>query len=286
MMPEEFEFIAARVRERSGLVLRPEQAYLLDNRLTPIARRMGHASLSGFIGALRQDPREDTLCMVAEALTTNETSFFRDRAPFERFKDCMLPRLAAARSEGEPLKVWCAAASYGQEPYSLSMLLSEHPESAGGHPVEIVATDLSRKVLERARAGIYNQFEAQRGLPIQFLVKYFTREDDQWRVASSVRSRVTFQECNLLDDLRGLSSFDIVFCRNVLFYFDRPTKKAVVEKIKDHLAADGYLVIGATETLNGITDLFLPVDDAKGLYRLAASQGEAGETGAVAKTAG
>jgi chemotaxis protein methyltransferase CheR len=199
-------------------------------------------------------------------MTTNESYFFRDKLPFEHFRDTMLPALMAARGSGRRLRVWCAAASTGQEPYTLAMILRDLQPKLAGWTVDILATDLSTEVLERARSGLYSQFEVQRGLPIQYLMKYFTQRGDNWEIAPDIRAMVQFRPLNLLRDVSSLGIFDIVFCRNVLIYFDQATKIDVLKRLSRLTAPDGYLVLGAAETVVGLTDAFRPHPDKRGLY--------------------
>jgi chemotaxis protein methyltransferase CheR len=178
----------------------------------------------------------------------------------------MLPALLAARASRRTLRIWCAAASTGQEPYSLAMILKEMEGQLAGWRIEIIGTDLSTEVLDKAKAGSYTQFEVQRGLPIQYLMKYFTQKGDQWEIASSIRSMVQYRPLNLLRDFSSLGQFDIIYCRNVLIYFDQPTKADVLGRASRLLAPDGYLVLGAAETVVGITDVFKPHAERRGLY--------------------
>jgi len=206
---------------------------------------------------------------VVEAMTTNESLFFRDDKPFEHFRTQALPRLHAARPRGAPLRLWSAASSSGQEAYSLAMILTDLRASLGDRRVEIVGTDIAREQLARAREGLYSQFEVQRGLPMQMLVKHFRKEAGGWRVAEAIRRMVEFREWNLLTDLRPLGRFDIVFCRNVLIYFDQPTKARVLEAIAGLLPPDGLLYLGGAETVLGITTRLAPLAGARGVYGLA-----------------
>ena len=203
---------------------------------------------------------------VVEAMTTNETFFFRDKMPFEHFRATIMPALLEARRAARTIRIWCAAASTGQEPYSLAMCLKEIERDILGWRIEMLATDLSGEVLEKARAGIYSQFEVQRGLPIQLLVKHFTRSGELWQIAPELRAMVRYRQLNLLADFSSLGTFDIVFCRNVLIYFDAETKTDVLNRIARVTASDGYLVLGAAETVVGLTDRFKMVADRRGLY--------------------
>jgi len=255
-----FDFLCQDVRKRSGLVLGQEKAYLIDSRLGPLARKEGFASVEALIDAMmRGDQR---LCVAAsEALATHETFFFRDKTPFDLFENVIAPSLKSTRM-GRQLKIWCAAASSGQEPYSLGMLLDEIP----GLSADIHATDMSAPVLEKAKAGIYTQFEVQRGLPIQRLVKHFDQVGDSWRIKPQLRQKVRFEQANLLDDFARYGKMDVIFCRNVLIYFDIQTKAKVLDRLAAQLADDGFLLLGAAETVVGLTDSLRPISGHRGLY--------------------
>ena len=271
MSPGDFDFLRRYLHERSGLVLAPEKQYLAESRLMPVVRKHGLSSLGDLVARIRLIPASPLAIDTVEAMTTNETFFFRDKIPFEHFRDTMLPALTAARDRDRRLRIWCAAGSTGQEPYSLAMAIRELAASArgaalSGFRIDILATDLSGDVLERARAGIYSQFEVQRGLPIQLLLKYFTQVGDAWQISPELRAMVQFRTLNLLNDFTPLGRFDIVFCRNVLIYFDQPTKIQVLNRMAPQIAEDGYLVLGAAETVVGLTTAFKPVPDKRGLY--------------------
>jgi chemotaxis protein methyltransferase CheR len=209
-------------------------------------------------------------------MTTNESFFFRDIKPFDQFRQFVLPRLLAARAPAQPIRVWSAACSSGQEPYSLAMILREEGGKLAGRRVEIVATDISREMLEKCKAGLYSQFEVQRGLPVQYLVKYFAQMGDKWRIDAGLRELIHFREFNLLQDPSALGTFDVVFCRNVLIYFDNDTKRTVLERINRLLAPDGFLYLGGAETVLGISDKFQPVPGERGIYaRVPAAQSKA-----------
>ena len=212
---------------------------------------------------------------VVEAMTTNETFFFRDRAPFDLFRDVLLPEAMARRAAQRRLRIWCAAASTGQEPYSLAMMLHEAAPRLAGWTVDLVATDLSTEVLEKARAGLYSHFEVQRGLPVQLLIKHFEPVGEQWRIAAPLRQMVDFRPLNLLQPFDGLGSFDIVYCRNVLIYFDAATKGDVLARISASLSPDGAVLLGAAETVIGLTDRLAPNARHRGLYNHAAAPARA-----------
>jgi len=204
---------------------------------------------------------------VVEAMTTNETFFFRDKIPFDHLKEAVLPALVQARAARRALRIWCAASSTGQEPYSIAMCLKEAGAMLAGWRTEIVATDLSLGVLEKSKAGVFSQFEVQRGLPIQMLVKYFTQNGELWQLNAEIRSMVQHRQLNLLQDFSQLGMFDIIFCRNVLIYFDQPTKANIFERIARMLEPDGVMALGAAESVVGITNVFKPYPERRGLYR-------------------
>ena len=266
MTPADFDFLRKLLRDRSGLVLSAEKQYLAESRLLPVARRKGLASLAELVAQLRTQPAGQLSTDVVEAMTTNETFFFRDKVPFDNFRDLIVPAMIAARAREKRIRIWCAAASTGQEPYSLAMALKELGPAVAGFRIEIIATDLSGEVLERAKSGLYSQFEVQRGLPIQLLLKYFTQTGDQWQIAADIRSMVQFRTLNLLNDFSPLGTFDVVFCRNVLIYFDQETKIGVFNRIARQVPDDGYLVLGAAETVVGLTNAFKPVPERRGIY--------------------
>jgi chemotaxis protein methyltransferase CheR len=262
----DFEFLRSFLKTRSGLALTPEKRYLVESRLGPICRRASLASLSALIAEVRLGRNTTLERDVIEAMTTNETFFFRDKTPFDLFRDVLMPRMLAARAGTKRLRIWCAAASTGQEPYSLAIILSEMAPRLAGWNVEILGTDLSVEVLEKAKAGLYSQFEVQRGLPIQLLLKYFTQVGDQWQIAPAIRSMVSYRPLNLIRDFGPLGTFDLIYCRNVLIYFDAATKADVLKRLGAALAPDGAVLLGAAETVIGLTDALSPHPDHRGLY--------------------
>jgi len=271
-----FDTIANLLKTRSGLAIGPDKLYLLDTRLAPILKRHQLPNLNALAERLRGVRAETLTQEVVEAMTTNESLFFRDDKPFEHFRTQALPRMHASRPPGTKLRVWSAASSSGQEAYSLAMILTDMRASLSDRQVEIIGTDISREQLARARDGLYTQFEVQRGLPMQMLVKHFRREAAGWRVADAIRRMVDFREWNLLADLRPLGRFDVVLCRNVLIYFDQPTKARVLEAIAALLPPDGLLYLGGAETVLGITSRLAPVTGARGVYGLAGAAATAG----------
>jgi chemotaxis protein methyltransferase CheR len=264
--PQDFDYLRQMLRERSGLMLSAEKQYLVESRLLPVARRHGMTTLGELVGKLKAATAAPLNAEVVEAMTTNETFFFRDKLPFEHFRDTVLPALIVAREREKRIRVWCAACSTGQEPYSLAMTIKGMGAKLAGFRTEIIATDISGDVLERAKAGIYSQFEVQRGLPIQSLVKFFSQVGEAWQIAPEIRAMVQFRTLNLLKDFSALGTFDMVFCRNVLIYFDQETKIRVLNRLAHQMPADGFLSLGAAETVVGLTDAFKPMGDKRGIY--------------------
>jgi len=264
--PQDFDYLRKLLRERSGLVLSAEKQYLAESRLLPVARRHGMTTLAELVGKIKAADTAPLTVQVVEAMTTNETFFFRDKLPFEHFRDTVLPALVTARARDKRIRIWCAAASTGQEPYSLAMTIKGLGAKLAGYRFEILATDLSDEVLTRAKAGIYSQFEVQRGLPIQQLVKYFSQVGETWQIAPEIRAMVQFRSINLLKDFSALGRFDLIFCRNVLIYFDQETKIGVLNRLARMMPGDGFLALGAAETVVGLTDAFKPMADKRGLY--------------------
>jgi chemotaxis protein methyltransferase CheR len=264
--PQDFDYLRQLLRQRSGLVLSAEKQYLAESRLLPVARKHGLSSLAELVGKLKAAATAPLSVEVVEAMTTNESFFFRDKVPFEHFRLTILPALLAARAREKRIRIWCTACATGQEPYSLAMSLKSIGSALAGWRVEIVATDLSHEVLAKAKAGIYNQFEVQRGLPIHSLVKFFSQVGEAWQIAQEIRAMVKFQPLNLLNDFSALGTFDLVFCRNVLIYFDQDTKIGVLNRIARRMPSDSFLILGAAETVVGLTDAFKPMADKRGLY--------------------
>jgi chemotaxis protein methyltransferase CheR len=266
MNVEDFNLLAKLIKDKSGLTLTRDKAYLLESRLLPVARKWNLKNLDELVARLRSKQEQPLIRDAVEAMTTNESFFFRDIKPFDQFKQVVLPYMLQARAATRTIKVWSAACSSGQEPYTLAMILREEKHRLAGWNVDILATDLSTEILAKAQAGLYSQFEVQRGLPIQMLVKYFKQAGDRWQIDASLREQVRYRPFNLLDDMGALGMFDVVFCRNVLIYFDQPTKQLVLERIARQLAPDGFLYLGGAETVVGITNKFQPMANHRGIY--------------------
>lgn len=266
MSPQDFEFISTLIKSRSGLVLTPDKSYLLESRLMPVARKHGLKGLDDLIGTMRTRKDEALIVEVTEAMTTNESFFFRDIKPFDLLRDAVLPPILEKRAAKKHLRIWCAAASSGQEPYSIAIVLKELGVTMANWKIDMVGTDISHDILKKASDGKYSQFEVQRGMPIQLLLKYFDKQDETWQIKDEIRKMVQYKYWNLLDDLKGLGGFDIVFCRNVLIYFDAETKGRVLESIAKLMPEDGMLFLGGAETVLGVTDRFKPVPGQRGVY--------------------
>lgn len=269
MKPEDFDLFSVLVKQRSGLVLTKDKAYLLESRLIPVARKWNLKSLEDLANSVRAKRDEQMLRDITEAMTTNESFFFRDQKPFDQFRKVLLPELIRTREPRKQFRIWSSAASSGQEAYSLAMILTEEAAKMAGWKFDIVGTDLSSEMVERAKSGIYSQFEVQRGLPITLLMKYFAQiGTDKWQIKDQIRQMVQFKEGNLLTDFGPIGTFDIIYCRNVLIYFDQPTKTRVLDAMSHVLAPDGVLFLGGAETVLGISDKFKPLDNERGMYVL------------------
>jgi len=269
MKPEDFVLLANLVKQRSGLVLTNDKMYLLESRLPPVARKWGLQSVEELANAVRAQRDEAMMQAITEAMMTCETSFFRDRYPFEQFRKLLLPYFIKIRTARRQIRVWSAACSSGQEAYSLAMLCAEEATALQGTQMEILGTDLSTEMIERAKNAAYTQFEVQRGLPITMLVKYFLQNGEKWQIKDHLRGMVQFQNGNLIHDFGPMGVFDVIFCRNVLIYFDPPTRARVLARLAGILAPDGALFLGGPETVLGISDKFKLMDQQRGLYILA-----------------
>jgi chemotaxis protein methyltransferase CheR len=265
MTPLDYEYLQKLLKERSGLMLSADKKYLLESRLIPLARKAGVAGISELVQKMKGGS-EALIHDVVEAMTTNETFFFRDKTPFDHFKETVIPELIQARASRRSLRIWCAASSTGQEPYSLAMILKEMGPALAGWRIEIIATDLSPEVLEKCKAGLYTQFEVQRGLPIQLLVKHFKQVGAMWQLNADTKSLVQFRQFNLLQDFAPLGKFDVIFCRNVLIYFDQATKTDIFNRLMKANEPDGYLFLGAAETVVGLTDSYRVCPKRRGVY--------------------
>lgn len=265
----DFDYISTMVRDRSAIVLERGKEYLIEARLLPLARQRGAGTVAGLVHELRQAPSGPLRDLVVEAMTTNETSFFRDAHPFSALSDHVLPELVRARSGERSLNIWCAACSSGQEPYSIAMLVHDILGADPAWRVRMLATDLSPAMLARTKAGSYSQFEVNRGLPANLLVRHFRRQGLEWQVEEPLRRMIETRLVNLDAELPSMPKMDIIFLRNVLIYFDVPTKRAILARIRRVMRPDGYLVLGGAETTLNLDDSFERVQIGRApMYRL------------------
>jgi len=263
---ENFLYIIGQLKDKSGIIISEEKMYLIESRLTPLARSMGLEGIDGLISKARMD--RQTMSEIVDAMTTNETSFFRDISPFDKLRDIIIPNVVG-KSLSPKLRIWSAAASTGQESYSVAMTVKENESSLNGKQVEIVGTDINNKVLDRAREGLYSQFEIQRGLPISHLMKYFKQLEsygEKWQVNDELKNMTKFQCLNLLDSYSSMGDFDIIFCRNVLIYFEKDVKRQIIKKLVSCLKPNGFLMLGSSESINDLTDELVTFDGNIGVY--------------------
>lgn len=263
MLASDAAYLAQLLKRRTGIAINPSKTGQIASRLAPVARRFGFKNTDELMRDL-PNARESLVRTVIEAMTTNDTWFFRDRAPFEQFREIVLPDLMSRRVRSKKLRIWSAATSAGQEAYTLAMILSE--ADLDGWTVELLASDINGECIARAKEGLYTSFEIQRGLGVKRLVTYFTQEGENWRVSENLRRMVKFRTFNLLDDYGVFGEMDVIFCRNVLLYFEPQTKVRILDRLADTLAPDGYLVVGTAEMPHQVTNAFDLVSDTRGLY--------------------
>ena len=281
MTPPDFEYLRKLLKDQSGLDLSVDKQYLIESRLAPLCRKLELVGIPDLVQKIKAGSASLTT-QVVEAMTTNETFFFRDKIPFDHFRQTIMPEMVKMRAARKAVRIWCAAGSTGQEPYSLAMCLKDMEPQLAGFRIEIVATDLSQEVLEKSRIGLYSQFEVQRGLPIQMLVKYFKQAGEFWQINPDIRAMVQHRQLNLLHDFSQLGTFDVIFCRNVLIYFDQETKINIFRRLCNAMEPDGFLALGAAETVVGLTSAFKPYLDKRGIYRPNDSHMKRAPAGAMA----
>ena len=275
MTSEDMDLLAALGRARAGLAVDVDKTYVVESRLAPLARREGFDSIEAMLAALRAKREERLIWAVVEALTFNETSFFRDRDVFAHLRDCVLPTLSRARRD-QPIRIWSAACSTGQEVYSLAMAAGESREVEPGAKFEFFGSDLSERCLEKAQSGLYTQFEIQRGLPIKQLVEHFANQDDTWEISPRIRQSVRWKRINLLSDLSSLGRFDVILLRHVLAGIDAALHGRVIESLAARLADDGVLVLSPDDALTGPAATLFEASDQAGVFaRRPADQAEA-----------
>lgn len=264
----DFLFLRAFLRDQMGYELDDGKEYLVDGRLAPVAANLGLPDVASLLDLLRSSGEQKLRDAVIDAMAINETYFFRAPQVFDTLRHRVIPTLQAARRSTRLLRIWCGACSTGQEAYSIAMLLADHFPELRNWNIQLLATDISDQSLDRTRQGIYNQFEVQRGLPVQSLLKHFTKVGNNWRVSDELLRRVSVQKQNLVESFFGLyGPFDIIFVRNVLIYFDAAKKVSIFSKLRQLIAADGYLLLGEAETVLGLTDQFTLCKDNEGFFR-------------------
>ncbi len=265
----DFDFLCNLIKQKSGISLSEDKAYLLESRLMPVVKKYELQDITGLVKRLQLRNEEDLITQVIEAMTTNETSFFRDNKPFMQFKEHVIPHVIE-HNTAKSLKIWSAACSTGQEPYSLAMTLLEEKGKMPGFDFSITATDIDKTILNKAAEGVYSQFEVQRGLPIQMLIKYFAQQEsygEKWCIKDEVKSIIRFNYLNLLDSY-PLAKYDVILCRNVLIYFEPEVKAKILDKLADCLTPNGLLFLGSSETIMGLTDRLEIFNGCMGLFKL------------------
>lgn len=268
---DDFKFLCKLIKDRSGINLNEEKAYLLDARLLPVARKMGLVNLAELVAKIKSAPDESLLVEIIEAMTTNETSFFRDITPFNQFRDNIMPHLLQNSSD-KNIRLWSAACSTGQEAYSLAMTFLENKAKYGDSKLSIVGTDIDRNVIKKAEEALYSQFEVQRGLPITMLVKYFVQQQapaDKWAIKPELKEIVKFRYLNLLENYNDMGKFDMILCRNVLIYFEPDIKMKILNKLCDCMKPHSILMLGSAETITDLSSTRLEkFEDLRGVYKL------------------
>lgn len=268
MTPNEFLALREMLKKESGLVLTEDKQYLLESRLNPVVKKEKLGSVSELVAAWRRSNDKALQNQIIEAMTINESFFFRDKTPFDNFEQHMLPTLIERNKLSKRIRIWSAAASTGQEAYSLAMILKENADKLQGWRIEIIGTDLCSDALEKAKTGLYSQFEVQRGMPVKYLVKNFKQVGSMWQIEPDLRSAVQYRQFNLMNSFAALGKFDVIFIRNVLIYFDKETKADILSRMENQTNAGCFLVLGASETLVGLNQTFTSVEGVRGLYQI------------------
>ncbi len=272
MKISDFELYRDLLLRNSGLSLAAEKSYLLDSRLTPVSRKWGYPTLEAMTLALRGIPDTALLNEVVEAMTSGETSFFRDMHPFNTLRDTLVPHLVKDRGRHKHLRIWSAGCGTGQEAYSIAMALKDIESKLKGWKIEILGTDISSQAIRKASTGDYTQFEVQRGLPVAHLIHHFQEMDDVWHLHDNIRNLVSFEQFNLLEPMDDLGLFDVIFCRNVLNGFENDLRAQIAERLAGQLDENGFLLLGDSENLDGLTTPFQKLDGCSGLYGLEAGR--------------
>lgn len=268
MTPQDFNYLRDELKATSGLVLTEDKQYLIESRLMPIAKKLSFESISAMVNELKRSRSADLKNKIVEAMTINESFFFRDKLPFDNFKNVMLPKLLETNATTKHIRIWSAAASTGQEAYSLAMILREHRKELEGWRVDIIGTDICSQALEKAKSGLYTQFEVQRGMPVNYLVQNFQQQGTTWQINPKIISMVKFRQFNLLNSYGVLGRFDVIFCRNVLIYFDKETKVDIISRMSKQANPNCFLVLGSSETLVGMDSGFESYENVRGLFAI------------------
>lgn len=266
MQTADFQLYQDILQKHSGIYLTPEKEYLLTTRITPLCKTLGFETFDDYTRHIRTSPDPESINMIVEVMTTNETSFFRDLKPFQYLKNTIIPHFIKARAAEKRLKIWCAASSTGQEPYSIAMTLNDMAGNMPGWGYDILGTDIADHVIQKSIMGEYNNFEIQRGLPMPTILKYFTQSGDNWTIKPDLKKSVRFKKFNLLDNPARLGKFDIIFCRNVLIYFSPETKLSVLKNLYECLADDGILILGSCENVMSEKSGFVSFENMHGFY--------------------
>jgi len=256
LSPKDLDYVRHLVRTRSAMVLDPGKAYLVQSRLEPLAKSEGLASLTKLVQILRQSPYGVLHKKVVEAMTTNETSFFRDLTPFQVLREQLFPEIIARKGASKRLNMWCGASSSGQEPYSVMFTILEHFPELKDWVIQFIATDISEEMVAKCREGKYNQLDLNRGLPINYLTNFFSKKGMSWQVQDDIRHRIDFKQMNLAGPWMAFPTMDVVFLRNVMIYFDIETKKQILANIGKILDPNGYLILGGSETTINLDDQY------------------------------
>lgn len=254
----DFNFLSSLIKEKSGIVLKEDKIYLLEARLLPLIKKMGLNGFDGLISKIKQTQDQKIIKSITDAMTTNETYFFRDNKPFEHLKNFVLPQVLADSKNGK-IRILSLGCSTGQEAYSICMMLEEEKKNMKGKKFEVVGLDFSDPALDKARSGVYTQFEVQRGLPISLLVKYFNKDGESWKAKDDLRAMTSFHQHNAMEDFSKFGIFDIVLCRNIMIYFDIDTKTKVLDNIAKILHDKSVLIVGSSETIYGLSDKYKPM---------------------------
>jgi len=270
MEAQNFDYLCKFLKDNSGYALTPDKNYLVENRLGPLAKNYEMPDIGALVQRLQRESDAKLKRDVIEAFTTNETLFFRDTRPFDNLRDTLLPALYERNQAKKSLRIYCAACSSGQEPYSLSMLIKEEMSQFSGWNISVTASDLNQRILDKAQAGIYADFEVKRGLPDSYRNKYFTDlGNGTWQISNEIRSKVQFKTHNLMQPFASHEKVDLLLCRNVLIYFDPPTKTKVFDCLADNLEAGGVLMLGSAESVAGYSQRFEMIPGTSGAYRKA-----------------